>query len=152
MRPIPSTPKKRFGLEIARFAIYLTIPVVAITVCSDPKNMEMFLRGFNFVEYPPESKKLPSADEIVKMMEQRKSKRLSAQVDATRAALDARLGTRSEATVDANAPPEPQQQRAEELATHQGLTAPLKKTSGWLTWLWRGGDSRDDPSDTGIPK
>ena len=59
-------------------------------------------RQFNFVEYPPESKKLPSADEIVKMMEQRKSKRLSAQVDATRAALDARLGTRSEATVDAN--------------------------------------------------
>lgn len=43
---------------------------------------------FNFVEYPPESKKLPSGTEIVKMMEEREAKRRSA---AARSGIDAHL-------------------------------------------------------------
>ena len=45
-------------------------------------------RQFNFVEYPPESKKLPSAKEIVKSMEEREAKRRAA---AARAGVDAHL-------------------------------------------------------------
>lgn len=43
---------------------------------------------FNFVEYPPESKKLPSGKEIVKTMEEREAKRRAA---AARAGVDAHL-------------------------------------------------------------
>lgn len=45
-------------------------------------------RKFNFVEYPPESKKLPSGKEIVKMMEEREAKR---RIAAARAGIDAHL-------------------------------------------------------------
>ncbi|CAN0537019.1 unnamed protein product, partial [Ectocarpus sp. 8 AP-2014] len=64
------------------------VPVVVITICSDPKNMNTLLRGFKFVEYPPESKKLPSGKEIVEMMEEREAKRRTA---ATRSGMDAHL-------------------------------------------------------------
>lgn len=45
-------------------------------------------RKFNFVEYPPESKKLPSGKEIVKMMEEREAKR---RIAAARGGVDAHL-------------------------------------------------------------
>ena len=50
--------------------------------CSAPE------RQFNFVEYPPESKKLPSGKEVVKMMEEREARRRAA---AARAGVDAHL-------------------------------------------------------------
>eukprot|EP00903_Cladosiphon_okamuranus_P015328 g14160.t1 len=81
-------PRKRYGMEIARFMVYLTVPVVVITICSDPKNMNTLLRGFKFVEYPPESKKLPSGKEIVEMMKEREAKR---QATAERSGIDAHL-------------------------------------------------------------
>ncbi|CAN0119135.1 unnamed protein product [Pylaiella littoralis] len=81
-------PRKRYGIETARFFLYVSVPVVVITICSDPKNMNMLLRGFNFVEYPPESKKLPSGTEVVKMMKEREAKR---RIVATRSGIDAHL-------------------------------------------------------------
>ncbi|CAN0449695.1 unnamed protein product, partial [Hapterophycus canaliculatus] len=43
---------------------------------------------FNFVEYPPESKKLPSGNDIVKMMEEREAKRRET---AARSGIEAHL-------------------------------------------------------------
>lgn len=53
-----------------------------------PPTCRLIGRKFKFVEYPPESKKLPSGKEIVKMMEEREAKRRSA---ATRSGIDAHL-------------------------------------------------------------
>ncbi|CAM9183498.1 unnamed protein product [Scytosiphon promiscuus] len=118
MKWMHPNPRKRHGMESARFFIYLTVPVVVITICSDPKNMNMLLRGFNFVEYPPESKKLPSGNDIVKMMEEREAKRREtaarsgieahlAAATATRRTLSSRstAGTTLDATAGAAAPP-----------------------------------------------
>lgn len=46
---------------------------------------------FNFVEYPPEEKKLPSGGDIMKMMQDREAKRQLARVDATRRGVEAQL-------------------------------------------------------------
>lgn len=46
---------------------------------------------FNFVEYPPEEKKLPSGDEIMRMMQEREAKRQLARVEETRRGVQAHL-------------------------------------------------------------
>eukprot|EP00752_Nemacystus_decipiens_P004446 g4059.t1 len=124
-------------METARFMLYVTVPVIVITICSDPKNMNMLLRGFNFVEYPPESKKLPSGKEIVKMMEEREAKRRAA---AARGGIDAHLAAAgalkrvptsrksdSDTTLDATAklPPPPGSSR-------EGDQPPAAAKKGWF--------------------
>ncbi|CAM9434076.1 unnamed protein product [Ectocarpus fasciculatus] len=140
MRWMHPNPRKRYGMEMARFFMYVSVPVVVITICSDPKNMNTLLRGFKFVEYPPESKKLPSGKDIVKMMEEREAKRRTA---ATRSGIDAHLAAtgavtrtptsqRTDTTLDATAAVAPAPDASRDVGQSAAGGAATKR--GWFSW------------------
>ena len=64
-------------LEIAKFAIYLAIPVAFTFYVVNPENMLSFLRWRRYIQYPAEGPKPPTSTEEVRAhfeaMKQRKA-------------------------------------------------------------------------------
>jgi protein PET100 len=69
--------KPRYGLEVFKFAVYLSVPIfLTVTFAANPTNLESIIRKHAYVVYPPEGPKPPSAAEMRKIVEANKKKKL----------------------------------------------------------------------------
>ncbi|KAB2039968.1 hypothetical protein ERO13_D02G041800v2 [Gossypium hirsutum] len=55
-------------LEIAKFGLYVTIPIVLMyTFANNTKNLQKFMGNRSYVVYPPEGPRPPSPEELREM-------------------------------------------------------------------------------------
>ncbi|GMH73691.1 hypothetical protein TrLO_g14517 [Triparma laevis f. longispina] len=69
------------GLEIFKFSLYLSIPVVATVVYSTPETMAQIVDYYKYITYPAEGRKPPKGHEIehervYKIIQRRKEEKL----------------------------------------------------------------------------
>ena len=66
--------KRKGLLETWKFAVYLAIPVIAVYVIADPKNMRHLLEYKQYVVYPPEGPRPPvgTREEVLKASKEMK--------------------------------------------------------------------------------
>mmetsp|Transcript_5249 Transcript_5249/g.10627 ORF Transcript_5249/g.10627 Transcript_5249/m.10627 type:complete len:82 (+) Transcript_5249:43-288(+) len=58
--------KTSTALEVAKFAMYLVVPIFASVIYADPKVMKELILKLNYVEYPKAQTKLPTLEEAQK--------------------------------------------------------------------------------------
>mmetsp|Transcript_23893 Transcript_23893/g.34950 ORF Transcript_23893/g.34950 Transcript_23893/m.34950 type:complete len:132 (-) Transcript_23893:103-498(-) len=67
-------------LEALKFAIYLSIPIVASGMFNDPKTIQGFVEYYNYISYPPEdpetTKMKNDLESLRKNLEQQQRKRM----------------------------------------------------------------------------
>ncbi|KAI4317926.1 hypothetical protein L6164_025752 [Bauhinia variegata] len=52
-------------LEIAKFGIYVTVPMVLMyTFANNSKNLQRFMGNKSYIVYPPEAERPPSPEEL----------------------------------------------------------------------------------------
>eukprot|EP00635_Sarcinochrysidales_sp_CCMP3193_P009317 CAMPEP_0118920272 /NCGR_PEP_ID=MMETSP1166-20130328/18984_1 /TAXON_ID=1104430 /ORGANISM="Chrysoreinhardia sp, Strain CCMP3193" /LENGTH=66 /DNA_ID=CAMNT_0006860809 /DNA_START=385 /DNA_END=585 /DNA_ORIENTATION=+ len=51
-------------MEIFRFSLYVTLPIFATYVYSDPQVMQQIITRLNYVIYPPEAERPPVGEEM----------------------------------------------------------------------------------------
>ncbi|XLU81568.1 hypothetical protein S245_004988, partial [Arachis hypogaea] len=52
-------------LEIAKFGVYVTVPIVLMyTFANNTKNLQKFMGNKSYIEYPPEAPRPPSPEEL----------------------------------------------------------------------------------------
>ncbi|KAK4586251.1 hypothetical protein RGQ29_023437 [Quercus rubra] len=55
-------------LEIAKFGVYVTVPIVLMyTFANNPKNIQKFMGNRSYVVYPPDALRPPSPEELREM-------------------------------------------------------------------------------------
>ncbi|GMH61781.1 hypothetical protein TrRE_jg6758 [Triparma retinervis] len=52
------------SLEVFKFSLYLSIPVIATCIYASPSNMEKIVAATRYVTFPPEAKRPPLGDEL----------------------------------------------------------------------------------------
>ncbi|XP_057530758.1 uncharacterized protein LOC130809133 [Amaranthus tricolor] len=63
-------------LEVGKFAIYVTVPIVLIyAFANNTKNLQKFMGGRSYVVYPPEGPRPPSPEEMREMARELARKR-----------------------------------------------------------------------------
>ena len=69
--------KPRFSLEAFKFATYLTGPIfLTVVFAANPENLEAIIKHHSYVVYPPEGPKPPTAQEMKKIVEANKKRRV----------------------------------------------------------------------------
>jgi len=69
--------KPRFSLEAFKFATYLTVPIfLTVVFAANPENLEAIIKHHSYVVYPPEGPKPPTAQEMKKIVEANKKRRV----------------------------------------------------------------------------
>ncbi|GMI22964.1 hypothetical protein TrCOL_g22 [Triparma columacea] len=53
-----------FSLEVFKFSLYLSIPVVATCIYASPSNMERIVAATRYVTFPPEERRPPKGEEL----------------------------------------------------------------------------------------
>lgn len=52
-------------LEIAKFGVYVTVPIVLMyTFANNTKNLQKFMGKKSYIEYPPEAPRPPPPEEL----------------------------------------------------------------------------------------
>ncbi|XP_028784185.1 uncharacterized protein LOC114746554 [Neltuma alba] len=55
-------------LEIAKFGIYVSVPIVLMyAFANNSKNLQRFMGNRSYIEYPPEAPRPPSPEELREM-------------------------------------------------------------------------------------
>lgn len=68
--------KPRFGLEVFKFATYVSVPIaLTVVFAANPDNLERIIKSHAYVVYPPEGPKPPTAEEMKKIVDANKKKR-----------------------------------------------------------------------------
>ena len=63
------------SLQAFRLSLYVALPVAATVLYSQPSIMNQIISFFNYTVYPPAGPPPPTADEMEKMMKERRAKR-----------------------------------------------------------------------------
>ena len=63
------------SLQAFRLSLYVALPVAATVLYSQPSIMNQNISFFNYTVYPPAGPPPPTADEMEKLMKERRAKR-----------------------------------------------------------------------------
>ena len=63
------------SLQAFRLSLYVALPVAATVLYSQPSVMNQIISFFNYTVYPPAGPPPPTADEMEKLMKERRAKR-----------------------------------------------------------------------------
>ena len=63
------------SLQAFRLSLYVALPVAATVLYSQPSIMNQIISFFNYTVYPPAGPPPPTADEMEKLMKERRAKR-----------------------------------------------------------------------------
>ena len=63
------------SLQAFRLSLYVALPVAATVLYSQPSIMNQIISFFNYTVYPPAGPPPPTADEMDKLMKERRAKR-----------------------------------------------------------------------------
>ena len=61
------------GLQIFRMSLYISLPVLATVVYSDPVVMKSIITRLNYIIYPSEGQRPPTGEEMEKLIAERKA-------------------------------------------------------------------------------
>jgi protein PET100 len=64
------------ALEVFKFCCYISIPIgMTVAISGSPKNLENLIKNRDYVVYPPEGPRPPTADELHELVKKEQQRR-----------------------------------------------------------------------------